>query len=102
MSEEGKHELMSMHKLVCLEVEQLVDALKDMDEAKAATLLQGDDQFKLQVAKAEAAHLKRVFLLPGAEVTHDIHMELINLLEQVHHYCKSIAGTILSSGRYEG
>ena len=102
LSEEGKHELMSMHKLVCLEVEQLVDALKDMDEAKAATLLQGDDQFKLQVAKAEAAHLKRVFLLPGAEVTHDIHMELINLLEQVHHYCKSIAGTILSSGRYEG
>ena len=78
LSEEGKHDLMEMHKMVCLEVEQLVDALKNMDGAKAATLLQGDEQFKLRVAKAEAAHLKRVFLLPEAEVTHDIHMELLN------------------------
>ena len=92
---------MDLHKMVCLEVEQLVDALKDMDGAKAATLLQGDEPFKLRVAKAETAHLKRVFLLPEAEVTHDLHMELINLLEQVHHYCKSIASTILCSGRLE-
>ncbi len=46
LSEEGKHDLMEMHKMVCLEVEQLVDALKNMDGAKAATLLQGDEQFK--------------------------------------------------------
>jgi phosphate:Na+ symporter len=101
LSREGKYELMEMHNLVCLEIEQLADALKSMDAFKAGALLQGDDRFKRLVAQAEIAHLKRVVLLPEAEVTHDIHMELINLLEQVHHYSKSIAGSIASSGSSE-
>jgi phosphate:Na+ symporter len=39
-----------------------------------------------------------VFLLPEAEITHDIHMELIYLLEQIHHYGKSIARSIVNVG----
>ncbi len=101
LSQEGKYELMEMHNLVCLEIEQLADALKSMDAIKAGALLQGDERFKRLVAQAEIAHLKRVVLLPEAEITHDIHMELINLLEQVHHYSKSIAGSIAGSGRSE-
>ena len=99
LSQEGKDELMEIHKLVCMEIEQLADSLKKMDSQKAGELLQGEDRFKRLVAKAETAHLKRVFLLPEAERTHDIHMEIINLLEQVHHYCKSIAGCIPGSAR---
>jgi phosphate:Na+ symporter len=97
LSREGKSELMEIHKLVCLEVEQLVDALKEMDGRKAGALLEGDEIFKRLVVRAENAHLKRVFLLPEAETTHNIHMELINLLEQVHHYCKSIASSIMTA-----
>jgi phosphate:Na+ symporter len=97
LSQEGKDELMEIHVLACMEIEQLADALKEMDVRKAGVLLQGDERFKRLVKHAETAHLKRVFLLAEAEVTHDIHMELINLLEQVHHYCKGIAGSIVSA-----
>jgi len=95
LSQEGKDELMAIHRLVCREVEQIADALKDMDARKASRLLQGDEIFKQRVEQAETAHLKRVFLIREAELSHDIHMELINLFEQVHHYCKSIAQSIV-------
>ena len=97
LSREGKDELREIHRMVCTEIEQLADALIEMDGRKAGLLLQGDDHFKLLVEQAETAHLKRVFLLPESERTHDIHMEIINLLQQVHHYCKSIAVSIPGS-----
>ena len=97
LSKEGKHELMELHKLLYGEISQLADCLKDMDALKAGVLLQGDEQFKKLAAEAETAHLKRVCRMAEAEVTHDIHMELINVLHQVHHYCKSIARSIVNA-----
>lgn len=97
LSQEGKEELVEIHHLVCREVEQIADALKEMDALKAGLLLQGDEHFKGLVAEAETAHLKRVFLIREAELSHNIHMELINLFEQVHHYCKSIAQSIVNA-----
>lgn len=97
LSQAGKDELMEIHKLVCLEIEQLADALKEIDPLKAGVLPQGDERFKRLVEQAETDHLKRVFMLPEAEVTHQIHMELIYLLEQIHHYCKSIAQIIVNA-----
>ena len=97
LSRKGKDELMEIHKMACLEIEQLADALKEMDALKADALLQGNEIFKRMVAQAETAHLKRVFLIHEAELTHDMHMELINLFEQVHHYCKSVAQSIVNA-----
>ena len=97
LSRKGKDELMEIHKMACLEIEQLADALKEMDALKADALLQGNEIFKRMVAQAETAHLKRVFLLHEAELTHDMHMELINLFEQVHHYCKGVAQSIVNA-----
>jgi phosphate:Na+ symporter len=97
LSQEGKDELVEIHNLVCIEIEQLADALKEMDALKAGKLLEGDQRFKRLVEQAETAHLKRVFLRHEAEVTHYIHMELINLLEQIHHYGKSIARSIMTA-----
>ena len=97
LSRKGKDELMELHKMACLEIEQLADALKEMDALKADALLQGDETFKRMVAQAETSHLQRVFLLHEAELTHDMHMELINLFEQVHHYCKSVAQSIVNA-----
>jgi phosphate:Na+ symporter len=101
LSEEGKLELKEMHTFVCRESEQVAEALKSMDALQAERLLHGDDRFKRLVAQAEIAHLKRVVRLPEAEITHDIHMELINLLQQLHHYCKSIASSMLALGKSE-
>ena len=97
LTEAGKDELMEMHHLVCREVEQIADALKEMDARKASRILQSDEIFKQRVEQAETAHLKRVFLIREAELSHDMHMELINLFEQVHHYCKSIAQSIVNA-----
>ncbi|MEI6847810.1 MAG: Na/Pi cotransporter family protein [Chlorobiaceae bacterium] len=97
LTEEGKYELMELHNLVCREIEQLADAIFEMDAVKAEMLLKGDDRFRQLAAQAEIAHLKRVFLVPESEVTHDIHMELANVLKQIHHYSKSIAGSIVVS-----
>ncbi len=97
LSRKGKEELMEIHKMACLEIEQLADALKEMDALKADGLLRGDETFKRMVAQAETSHLQRVFLLHEAELTHDMHMELINLFEQVHHYCKSVAQSIVNA-----
>ncbi len=101
LSEKGKYELVEIHKVVCQEMDELAEALKEMDAGRAATLLDGDVRFKQLVAQAETAHLKRVFVMPEAEVTHDVHTELLDLLEQVHHYCKMIAGSMLVSGKEE-
>ncbi len=97
LSREGKDELREIHRMVSREVEQIADALQEMDARKAAQLLQGDEIFKQRVEQAETAHLKRVFLIREAELSHNIHMELINLFEQVHHYCKSIAQSIVNA-----
>jgi len=96
LSQAGKDELMEIHTFVCLEIEELADALKQMDRVRAGALLEGEERFKRLVEQAEVAHLKRVFLLPEAEITHDIHMELIYQLEQIHHYSKSIARSIVN------
>ncbi|MEI7934900.1 MAG: Na/Pi cotransporter family protein [Chlorobiaceae bacterium] len=101
LSEKGKFELVEIHKVVCQEMDELAEALKDMDANRAVKLLDGDVRFKQLVAQAETAHLKRVFVMPEAEVTHDVHTELLDLLEQVHHYCKMIAGSMLVSGKSE-
>jgi phosphate:Na+ symporter len=97
LSQAGKDELTEIHKLVCMEIEQLADALKEIDPLKAGALPEGDERFKRLVEQAKTAHLKRVFMLPDAEVTHHVHMELIYLLEQIHHYCKSIAQIIMNA-----
>ncbi len=98
LSNEGKQELMEIHNLVCNEIEQLAEGLKNIDQPDMRQPHYNDEHFKQLVEAAELAHLKRVFQVEGSEITHDIHMELINLLEQVHHYCKSIAASIPVSG----
>jgi phosphate:Na+ symporter len=97
LTPEGKLELMELHNLVCREIEQIADALREMDAVKAGMLLQGDERFRQLASQAEIAHLKRVARVTEAEITHDLHMELVNVLKQIHHYCKSISGSIFAS-----
>ncbi|RTY35047.1 Na/Pi cotransporter family protein [Chlorobium phaeovibrioides] len=94
LSEEGKRELLSLHSLVCGEVEKLPVLLEEMDGDKAAAMLLDDRLFCELVQTVQNAHFKRVQLHPEAELTHDLHMELINVLQQVHHYTKGICRTI--------
>ncbi|NTW69529.1 MAG: Na/Pi cotransporter family protein [Chlorobiaceae bacterium] len=94
LTEEGKHELTELLKHVTNDMEQLAESLREMDSRYPSRLIMHDEEFKQLVAQAEIAHMNRVARVNESEITHDIHMELINVLEQVHHYCKRIARSI--------
>ena len=94
LSEEGKRELLSLHSFVCSEVDKLPTLLEEMDGGKAAEMLQDDRLFCDLVRTVQGCHFKRIQLHPEAELTHNLHMELVNVLQQVHHYAKSIFRTL--------
>ncbi len=66
LSDEGKNELLVLHRLVCREFGLIGDALQEMDQAKAGELLKGDDEFKRLSLEVETAHLLRVRKGPGS------------------------------------
>ncbi|EAT58869.1 Na/Pi cotransporter family protein [Chlorobium ferrooxidans] len=101
LTEEGKHELTELLKHVTNDMEQLADSLSEMDSRYPSRLIMHDEEFKQLVAHAESAHMNRVARVNESEITHDIHMELINVLEQVHHYCKRIARSITACNESE-
>jgi phosphate:Na+ symporter len=98
LSPQGRTELMELNLFVSRELERLACAIGSMDTDTAKEVLEGDERFGMLATEAETAHLKRVCLLPEAESTHDLHMELIDACKQVHHYSKSIARNIAGSG----
>ncbi|NTU98097.1 MAG: Na/Pi cotransporter family protein [Chlorobiaceae bacterium] len=99
LSSDGRNELTELNLVVSRELEKLAGAISSMDTNAAKEVLDGDQRFGQLSREAEIAHLKRVCLLPEAESTHDLHMELINAYKQVHHYSKSIARNISGSSR---
>ncbi len=99
LTPDGRHELEELYRFVSAELEKLAGAVVSMDREPAESVLNGDEHFSRLSREAEISHLKRVCLMPEAESTHDLHMELINACMQVHHYCKSIARNIAGSTR---
>ncbi len=98
LSREGKEELLRLHAFVCSESGRLADMLQSMDAAEAAALLATDREFRTLSSETGASHLERVRRNPESELTHDLHMELVNVLEQVHHYSKAITTVIAGAG----
>ncbi|NTW63451.1 MAG: Na/Pi cotransporter family protein [Chlorobiaceae bacterium] len=91
LSEEGKKELALLHQLICAESELLAESLLTMEIVKASESILNDNDFILEISRAETAHLKRVQSVAESGVTHNIHMDLLDVLKQIHHYNKSCA-----------
>ncbi|MBV5326847.1 MAG: Na/Pi cotransporter family protein [Chlorobium sp.] len=91
LTEEGKTELVLLHRLVCAEIETLTEALLKMKKETVSESILCDTVFLSQVSQAEKAHLKRVQSVAESGVTHNIHMDLLDVLKQVHHYNKNCA-----------
>ncbi|WP_449258159.1 Na/Pi cotransporter family protein [Chlorobium limicola] len=96
MTAEGKADLSVLHAFVCREIATLTVAIQEMNVRQASNVLHGDRDFLVLSAAAESRHLHRLRTLPESAMTHDIHMDLLHAFEEIHHYCKSIARSIVN------
>ncbi|MBN1278632.1 MAG: Na/Pi cotransporter family protein [Chlorobiaceae bacterium] len=95
MTIEGKADLAALHAFVCHEIALLTVAIQEMSARQASNVLHGSSDFLELSSAAESRHLQRLRTLPESAMTHDIHMDILHAFEEMHHYCKSIARSIV-------
>jgi len=97
-SEEGKEELMIFHVKICKQISRLRDFFAEINPQKALKIMAKEEQYLELEAKYRTRHLQR-FLQQRKETaqTHEVHMELLDLLKQINVYAGNIAKTILNS-----
>jgi phosphate:Na+ symporter len=97
-SEEGKEELMIFHVKICKQISRLRDFFAETDPQKALKIMAKEEQYLDLEAKYRSRHLQRFLQQRKATAqTHEVHMELLDLLKQINVYAGNIAKTILNS-----
>ena len=103
-SDEGKEELMIYHGKVCRQIRLLKEAFAETDLKKALKIMKGERIFLDLELKYRARHLERRMLECKESVeTHEVHMELMDLLKQIIVFTSNIAKTFITTcphGRY--
>jgi len=97
LTAEGMADLTALHAFLCGEVAALTVAVQEMSGSRASGILHGAGDFPVLAGAAEARHLQRLRTLPESAMTHDMHMELLHAFEEMHHYCKSVARSIVNA-----
>jgi len=97
-SDEGKEELMIFHVKICKQISRLRDIFAETDPQKALKIMAKEEKYLDLEAQYRSRHLQR-FLQQRKETaeTHEVHMELLDLLKQINFYAGNIAKTILHS-----
>jgi len=95
-SEEGKEELLIYHQKVCRQIERLTQAFAETDLEKAQDIMSRERKYLDLEEQYRAQHLDRLSCNYMESVkTHEVHMELMNLLKQIVVYSSNIANTFL-------
>ena len=95
-SEEGKEELMIYHQKVCRQIELLREALAETNLEKARDIMASEKKYLDMEEQYRASHLERIRMECHESVqTHEVHMELMNLMKQIVVYSSNIAKTFL-------
>ncbi len=97
-SDEGKEELMIFHVKCCKQISRLKDFFAETDPQKALKIMAKEEKYLNLEAQYRSRHLQR-FLQQRSDTTktHEVHMELLDLLKQINVYAGNIAKTILQS-----
>lgn len=99
---EGKEELMIYHVKALKQISRLQEALREADPKTAERIMKKERKYLDLESKYRANHLERVVLAREESVgTHEIHMELMDLMKQVVVYTANIAQTFLATCRSE-
>jgi len=97
-SDEGKEELMIYHSRVCQQIRHLESTFDEMDLETANRIMENESLFLDLESVYRIQHLERlIHRRKESEDTHEIHMELMDLLKQINVYTVNIAKTYLAS-----
>jgi len=95
-SDEGKEELMIYHQKVCRQIALLQEAFAERNLEKARKIMASERKYLDMEAQYRVMHLERVrFDRKESIDTHEVHMELMDLLKQIIVYSSNIAKTFL-------
>ena len=99
-SPEGKEELTIYHNKVCKQINRLKKAFSKLDPGKAEKIINKEGKYSALETKYRIRHLERLHQEREESIeTHEIHMELMDLLKQINVYSGEIAKTIHSLGK---
>ena len=94
-SSEGKSEIEDFHVRVMKQISRLTETFGEMDLKKAQKVMDKDFKYRDLESEYRTTHLKRVQqALTESVATHEVHMELMDLLKQINVYLANIAKTI--------
>ena len=93
---EGKEELMIYHEKVCGQIDLLRRAFAERDLTKAREIMARKKEYIDLEAQYRIRHLERVrHEYPESMETHEVHMELMDLMKQIIVYTTNIAKTFI-------
>ena len=96
-SPEGKEELIIYHKKICKQVSRFKNAFSNLDKEKAEHIIIKEGKYSDLETKYRVNHLGRLHQNHEESIaTHDIYMELIDLLKQINIYSGEMAKVISS------
>ncbi|TWI76858.1 phosphate:Na+ symporter [Desulfobotulus alkaliphilus] len=97
-SDEGREELEIYHTKVLKQLRLLREAFSEKDLDKATKIMRGERKYLDLELQYRIRHLNRIMCQRVESVeTHELHMELMNLMTQVIVYTSNIAKTYLSA-----
>ena len=95
-SKQGKEEIIAFHIKVSKQISRINEAISTFDIEKASNVMAKEAKYTTLESEYRIKHLKRVREeLTESVSTHEIHMELMDLLKQINVYTASIAKTIV-------
>lgn len=95
-SDEGKEELLIYHQKVCRQIDLLEEAFAETNLDKARDIMASERIYLDLEDQYRVRHLERIRRQNKKSLeTHEIHMELMDLLKQIIVYSSNIAGTLL-------
>jgi phosphate:Na+ symporter len=97
-SKEGQEEIRVYHEKMCKQISRLSKALDSFDPEQAHHIMEKETKYENMEQMLRAQHLNRVYSAYKESVdTHQLHMEIMNLLMQVNVYAGKIADTIMQT-----
>jgi len=95
-SDQGRKELTDYHIRVMKQVSRLKSAFEKQKPKKLAKVIRKDQKYRDLEAEYRQSHLERVKNKKAESVaTHDLHMELMDMLKHINVYIGEIAKTIM-------
>jgi phosphate:Na+ symporter len=97
-SKSGKEELLIYHEKVCHQLMLLTEAFAEIDHDKAREIMAGERKYLDLELQYRVRHLNRLrHETPESLRTHEVHLELMDLMKQIIVYSSNIAKTFLST-----